>query len=372
LRTLCLSYEFPPLGGGGARVVDGLARTLGAAGHEIDLVTMGFRGLPSSERLPGVEVQRLLPLRLRQSVCSAAEMVPYLMTATAAATRLAKRHRYALIHAHFIYPDGVVAHLVKRATGLEYVITAHGSDVPGYNPDRFALLHRMGLPLWRRITSEARYIVCPSETLARLVSASNGGARVAVVPNGIDTTRFTPEQKVPGRVLVVTRMFPRKGVQHVLDAVARMRGTVDLHVVGDGPYLTALKEHARSVGVDPRFHGALENGSPELKHLYATSQVFVLPSESENFPVVLLEAMSAGCAIVTTRDTGCAEVVGDAGLLVPARDVRAIAEALDRLVADPGLSAALSCAARTRLVARFGWESVAEQYLRLYREVQAG
>jgi glycosyltransferase involved in cell wall biosynthesis len=353
-------------------VVDGLARTLGRGGHDIDLVTMGFRGLPSSERLPGVEVRRLWPLRLRQSVCSAAEMVPHLAAASAAAARLAKRRRYALTHAHFIYPDGVVAYLLKRATGLEYIVTAHGSDVPGYNPDRFALLHRLGLPLWRRITSEARYIVCPSETLARLVTASNGSARVTVVPNGIDTSRFTPEQKKRGRVLIVTRMFPRKGVQHVLDALAQRPVPVELHIVGDGPYLPALKERALSVGVDAEFHGALENGSPELRHLYATSQVFVLPSESENFPVVLLEAMSAGCAIITTRDTGCAEVVGDAALLVPPRDPNAIAEALSRLVEDPGLSAALSCAARTRLVARFGWDSVAAQYLRLYEEVQSG
>jgi glycosyltransferase involved in cell wall biosynthesis len=230
----------------------------------------------------------------------------------------------------------------------------------------------LGLPLWRRITSEARYIVCPSETLARLVTASNGSARVTVVPNGIDTSRFTPEQKKRGRVLIVTRMFPRKGVQHVLDALAQRPVPVELHIVGDGPYLPALKERALSVGVDAEFHGALENGSPELRHLYATSQVFVLPSESENFPVVLLEAMSAGCAIITTRDTGCAEVVGDAALLVPPRDPNAIAEALSRLVEDPGLSAALSCAARTRLVARFGWDSVAAQYLRLYEEVQSG
>ena len=110
----------------------------------------------------------------------------------------------------------------------------------------------------------------------------------------------------------------------------------------------------------------LDNGSDEMTELYERSGIFVLPSESENFPVVLLEAMAAGLAIVTTGGTGCAEVVGDAALLVPPKDVGALREALQRLICNPGLRASLGAAARRRLVDNFGWPVIAQQYVALY------
>lgn len=369
MRTLCLSYEFPPLGGGGARVVAGLTGALAGTGIHTDLVTMGFRGLPRRETHHGLSVQRLAPLRLRQGVCSAAEMVPYVVNATWAATRLARNNAYALNHTHFIYPDGLVAMSLKRTTGLKYIITAHGSDVPGYNPDRFRYMHRLSASLWRRIVSHAEAIVCPSRTLESLVLDSIPGARVTVIPNGIDPERFTEGEKQAGHILVVTRMFPRKGVQYLLEALAGIRKDVRVDIVGDGPHLPALKAQARRNDIDARFHGALANDSPELAHLYATAAVFILPSEAENFPVVLLEAMSAGCAIITTSGTGCEEVAGDTAMLVPARDAEAIGAALTGLLDHPDHARDLGRRARARLLEHFTWKRVAMRYRSLYEEI---
>jgi glycosyltransferase involved in cell wall biosynthesis len=95
--------------------------------------------------------------------------------------------------------------------------------------------------------------------------------------------------------------------------------------------------------------------------------IFVLPSESENFPIVLLEAMAAGLAIITTRGTGCAEVVGEAALLVPPKDVAALRAALCRLLCEPALRAALGAAARRRLTENFGWPVVAREHVALYQ-----
>jgi hypothetical protein len=93
----------------------------------------------------------------------------------------------------------------------------------------------------------------------------------------------------------------------------------------------------------------------------------VLPSEAENFPIVLLEAMAAGLAIITTAGTGCAEVVGDAGLLVPVRDSRAIGRALKRLVEDGDLRQRLGVAARRRIEENFTWRAVARRYVEEYQ-----
>jgi glycosyltransferase involved in cell wall biosynthesis len=84
--------------------------------------------------------------------------------------------------------------------------------------------------------------------------------------------------------------------------------------------------------------------------------------------MVLLEAMSAGMAIITTKETGCADVVGDAALLVKARDPMAIRNALEKLIKKPDLCEELGRAARKRLEDNFNWNKVAIKYVDLYKE----
>lgn len=366
---LCLSYEFPPLGGGGSHVVSGLAHALAADGTHVDLITMGYGDLPKSELADGVTVRRVGRFRSHRHMCSAAEMIPYVITSICHAYRAVKRSRYALNHTHFIFPDGVVAYVLKQVAGLRYVITAHGSDVPNYNPDRFRLLHKVLRPLWMRITSEAECVVCPSGVLQSLVVRTNGLARVTLIPNGIDSTRFSALKPKRNRILLVTRMFRRKGVQHFLRALAEVRPDYDVNIVGDGPYLGKLQTLAQELAIPVKFWGMLDNRSPELKELYETSRIFVLPSNSENFPIVLLEAMTAGLAIITTTGTGCEEVVGDSAILVDAGDTTMLAAKLAELVADPDLCARLGARARQRLCERFDWRRVADQYRRVFDRV---
>ena len=133
--------------------------------------------------------------------------------------------------------------------------------------------------------------------------------------------RFRSDRAKESAILVVTRMLPRKGVQHFLDALRGVDlGGYEVNIVGDGPYLPTLKEMAREHDVDVHFHGWIDNESPELEDLYKKSSIFVFVSEAENFPIVLLEAMSSGLAIISVNDTGCPEVLGESAFLVPPRD----------------------------------------------------
>lgn len=366
MHILKTSYEFPPLGGGGSKVANGIARRLVARGLQVDVSTMGFRGLPANEVIDGVNVSRVPGIRMRVSTCSFLEMVPYILLAPFRLARRARVAKYEINHTHFIFPDGVVAYVLKRWIGLPYVITAHGSDVPGYNPNRFRLLHKLLLPTWRRVVADASLIICPSRTIEDLIKHSSPNAKTRVIPNAIDTQKFEPKTKVPRRLLVVTRMFERKGVQYVIRALAALKEPFEVNIVGDGPYLSHVKALAEQLGVKARFWGHMDNDSPELKNLYESSAVFVFTSEAENFPIVLLEAMIAGAAIVTTAGTGCAEVVEDTGLLVPVRDPEAITAALQRLAGDPALVAQLGKAARIRVLENFGWDRIIDQHLAVY------
>jgi glycosyltransferase involved in cell wall biosynthesis len=356
------------LGGGGAKVAAGISRRLAARGYAVDLVTMGFRNLKRDEVVGGTNVHRVPGIRMRVASCSFVEMIPYVLLAPIRIIRQVRAQPYAINHVHFIYPDGIIAYIVKRFTGLPYVITAHGSDVPGYNPDRFKLLHKLLLPIWIRVTGDTSLILCPSASIESLIKAKNPNARTRIIPNAIATDKFPPGAKQPRRLLVVTRFFERKGVQFVTRALAQMPGVFDAHIVGDGPYLETVKGLAAELGVKAKFWGHLDNDSEQLRDLYRSAAIFVFTSEAENFPIVLLEAMTAGAAIVTTSGTGCQEVVGDTALLVPVRDAPAIASALKRLAESPELCEQLGARARDRALTQFGWDGVIDKHLEVYRE----
>ena len=368
MRILMLSYEFPPIGGGGARVVHGLSRELVRSGHEVDVVTMGFRGLPRHEEVNGVRVHRIPCLRRQAHVCTAPEAASYVLLALPTVWRLVHRRRFDINHTHFILPDGLLAYAVRCLTGLPYMITAHGSDVPGYNPDRLRVAHRVVAPLWKAVVRHAARMICPSEVLSTLVLNQSKEVKVTLIPNGIDVERFHANGKRPNRLLVVTRMLERKGVQYVLKALERFPCETEVHIVGDGPYLPTLRQMAEQAGIHVKFWGWLDNQAPELKELYESSSIFLLPSEAENCPIVLLEAMAAGTAIITTAGTGCAEVVGETGLLVQPKDPDSIRDALRRLLEQPVLCKELGQMARKRLDERFGWTAITKRYLEEYQQ----
>jgi glycosyltransferase involved in cell wall biosynthesis len=361
-------YEFPPIGGGGSRVVDGLSRELVRQGHEVDVVTTRFRGGPASEVVEGVNIHRVNCVRLKEHFSTLPEAALYVAASMGKIRDLVSRRSYDVNHPHFIFPDGFNARRIKDASGLPYVITAHGSDVPGYNPHRVRLLHHLLSPLWRTITREASALVCPSRSLQALVAERDPALRTSLIPYGFDVGRYRNDSRRERRILVVTRMLRRKGIQFLLQAAKQLPLRHEIHLVGDGPYLPTLRKLAVQAQLPVTFHGWLDNRSTELTRLFETSEIFVLPSERENFPVALMEAMDAGLAIVTTCGTGCEEVVGDTGVLVEPRDAVGLRAGLESLLKEPERIRRLGIAARDRIASEFAWPVIARRYVDLYAE----
>lgn len=368
MKILLLSYEFPPLGGGGAKVVQGTTNEFVKHGHEVDIVTMWHWGLALKQVVDGSRVYRIPCIRLKKSMCYSVEMILYILIAIPFVLSLVFRKNYDINQTHFIFPDGIIAWIVNKCTQLNYVITAHGSDVPGYNPHRFKLLHKILFPLWRVVIRGAKEIICPSFALQSLILQNDSVVKTILIPNGINVDKFRPNMEKKARVLVVTRMLERKGVQYFLKSLEQLEHGYEIHLVGDGPYLKILKGMVNEKHLDIQFWGFLDNQSKEIRDLYETSRIFVFPSEAENFPIVLLEAMAAGMAIITTKNTGCAEVVGDAALLVNKRDSKSIYRALKQLMIDPGLCEKLGHLARKRLEENFSWHAVVRQYIDRYQK----
>lgn len=134
MRILMLNYEYPPLGGGASPVTRALCEHLATAGHEVDVVTMGYRRLPRVELSGGVRVIRVPTLRHSPVRAETPEMLSYILAALPPTLALTQRWRYDVVHAHFIVPTGILAAAVRRISGLPLVITAHGSDIPRLQP----------------------------------------------------------------------------------------------------------------------------------------------------------------------------------------------------------------------------------------------
>jgi glycosyltransferase involved in cell wall biosynthesis len=367
MRILMTSYEVPPVGGGGGQFAKELALRLAELGDEVDLVTMRFRCLVRVERFPGLTIHRVPSVRRNLRSCSVFEAASYLLGAMPVMAGLLQKRSYHVVHSHFILPDGLLGWYAARSAGLPFIVTAHGTDVPSHNPYRVRFLHKCLGPVWRRLTSRASRIVCPSRVLKLLVESANNHARTIIVPNGFDADRFSTGKKRANRILLVARLVESKGVQYLLRALVGFDGDYEVVLTGDGPYRSYLQKLADSLKVHVRFIGWVDNQSEAFRDLYEKSRIFVFPSEAENCPLVLMEAMSAGLAIITTRDTGCADVVGDAAILVPPRDPSSIRAALQELVSSPERVAALGAEARRRARRLFDWSTVVEQYREIYR-----
>jgi glycosyltransferase involved in cell wall biosynthesis len=143
-KVLVLNYEFPPLGGGASPVSYEIAERLSKTGDfDIDVVTMGYKGLPEYEEInKNFRIHRVKCLRSKKEICHPWEQLTYLFFGYLKCCQLLKKSKFDICHCHFIIPTGVLAQKLKKKFGLEYVITAHGSDVQGFNTDRFKLLHK--------------------------------------------------------------------------------------------------------------------------------------------------------------------------------------------------------------------------------------
>ncbi len=323
-----------------------------------------MKDLAAREVLDDVEIHRAPCWRRHRHYTTALELLTTLRPAYRLAARLIEAERPDVIHVHFALPSGIVAYWLSKQFNIPYVLTVHGSDIPGYNPDRFKLSHRIAGPIWTRVVRGAAIVTSPSEFLARLLRQQLE-LPVHIVRNGYNAA---PRQGRQRRklVLVVARLFPRKGVQHFLQAVSGLPSDWEYLVVGDGPYMESLRSQAAEVASPAKFAGFINQ--TELIGLYEEASIFVFPSIQENFPMVLLEAMDAGCAIITTDAEGCAEVIGDSGIVIEKSNSLEIRRSLVQLMGSSTLRKELAAQSEAR-VKNFRWLRIAAQYTEVFQAV---
>ena len=372
LRVLLLCHEYPPIGGGAAAVCSALAKEYAEVSAAPTVVTMAMDDLPAQERVDGIPVFRVPCGRQRKEMASPWEGLVWAHQAFKLVRELHSREPFDVTHAHFIMPAGIVAARLKRSSKVPFIVTAHGSDVPGYNRERLKLAHLIVAPWWRRICKQADYLVSPSASLLESIHRNVQGIRALVVPNGFQPGRFRPLDK-QRRILLCSRLVERKGFQYFLAAMAGLDlAGWSIDIVGDGPMLANLKELAGRCSIPVRFHGWIDNNDPRLADLYGRAMIFAFPSEWENFSIALLEGMSAGCAVITTNISGNPEVIGDTGYLLRPRDSLSLRNAVRELTSDAELCMLLGDAAAVRARELFSWQQIGSRYMHLLNHLVPG
>jgi len=332
MKILIINYEFPPLGGGASPITYDLAKGYVQSGHDVDVVTMGYKGLPREEKIDGINVFRVRCLRSKKEICTPVEMLSFLIPALIKSYKLQKKECYDINHTHFIIPSGIVSFFLKKLTGLNYIITSHGSDVPGFNTDRFKGIHLFTKPILKIILRGAKGIISPSSYLKRLIhTKTSKDLKIDIIPNGIDLSEYRPRKK-QNIILSSGRALARKGFQHIIEAVHDMDIPWEVHIASDGPYLDELKQLAKGSRTKIVFHGWIDK--KKMIDLTSRAGIYMLVSERENASLALLEGLASGCAMITSDSTGCAETVGKAGELVRFGDVKEIKRKILKVIKD--------------------------------------
>lgn len=300
MKILVLNYEYPPIGGGASPVAADISRHLVLAGHDVAVVTMAFGDLPHLESVDGVTIHRVKCLRTKAFVCYPWEQLTYLISARRYIKALLRTERFEAVHVHFVVPTGVLGVWLKRRYSLPFVLTTHGSDVEGYNKNRFQLMHKLLRRPWKKICSEAYCVTAPSEYLRELIWKSDPTVSCEIVPNGIETSSYLQGPKEMS-ILTLSRLQPHKGVQDVIRAFAKINPEKwILTVAGDGPYRAELETLVSACDISNKvcFNGWIENKSYKLKEVLARASVFVSMSRFESYGISVAEAIASGCNVI--------------------------------------------------------------------------
>jgi glycosyltransferase involved in cell wall biosynthesis len=323
-------------------------------------------------------------VRLRATAIAAAPLA--VLAGWFKALRVAQKKRATIMHAHWVVPGGVIGAAAARS--LPLVISLHGSDV--FVAER----HRAVRLAARTAFGRAQWVSACSEDLrARAVAIGAETAHSSVIPYGVDSDRFRPDSDARTRarerlgladnvplVFAVGRLVRKKGFEYLIDAAAMLKSqhpTLRVAIAGDGDLDADLRARARDAGVGDTvlFLGVVPHH--EVPQLIAAADIAVAPSvhdaagNVDGLPNTVMEIMASGTPLVTTPVGGIGAVATDGvtARLVPERDARALATAIDSLLRNPSAGLPLGRQARDLMCRRHSWERVAEDFEAIYEQV---
>ena len=330
-----------------------------------------YHKVPAVEQRQGIEIHhprypvipgvswRIAPLLIEQSSIGLAR-------------ELYRKHGFDLIDAHFAFPDGVAAGRIAQSLRLPFLVTARGSDIND-SPNHF--LPRRFL---RTSLRHAAHIIAVSKRLKeRMTTLGASGNKISVLPNGVDTELFKPQQTsgLAARygvsepfILSVGSLRELKGHHLVIEALATRKELQDysLLIAGNGTMKTQLEQLIARFNVGERVKLIGEVTNDSLPALYSAAELFVLASSNEGCPNVVLEALACNTKVVASDVGAVPDLLPDEmhPYMIKRRSASAIAE---QLVAC--LDAKLATNVARDRALELGWEKTCASVYALMQSV---
>jgi glycosyltransferase involved in cell wall biosynthesis len=320
---------------------------------------------------------RLIPIKMRRR-----SLAPWWEIATVAELiEIYRRERPDLVH-HVAMKPVLYGSLAAALAGVPAVV--HALAGMGYIFTSSGVKARLLRPLirtafrWLLDRSHSRLILQNPDDVAVMTKATVAPKRVVLIRgSGVDTEAFAQSDELDGTpvAVMVSRMLWDKGVGELVEAARLLqRRGVPLRVVLVGspdPENPASIPERQLRDWDASGDVAWWGERSDVANIWANCHIAVLPSYREGLPKSLLEAAACGRPLVATDVSGCREVVRDGatGLLVPPRDARALADALERLARDRDLRRRMGAAARDLVTREMSEQVVVAQTVALYRSL---
>jgi glycosyltransferase involved in cell wall biosynthesis len=401
LRICLLTYRGNPTCGGQGVYIKYLGQALKELGHEVDVLS----GPPYPEladgiplhKLPGLDLynpEHLFKVRDWRDLLSPVNQYEFLSMCAGGfpepftfGIRVSRHLRALQKHYDVVHDNQSLAYgLLKIATGYPMVATIHHPITVDRDTEIGATgswLHRLKIRRWysfltmqKRVARRLSHLITVSRCSQRDISREFriSPQRFSVVPNGINTDYFYPlpgVQRAKNQILVTNSAdTPLKGLRYLLEAVALIRRERAIRVVVVGSpkkngEIEALVERL-SLGDAVRFTGRIPNEA--FARYYAEATMAVIPSLYEGFGMPAGEAMACGTPVISTAGGALPEVVGEAGILVPPADARALQEAIVSLLDQPERCIQLSQAGLARVKRSLTWRHAAVKTVEVYRE----
>ena len=370
LRVALISSSFAPHVGGVETHVAQVATELHARGHAVEVWTVD-RGMWSSRAFP-VPVRYLptpLPARSLDGLFRTVWSIP---RAWREWRRTYSRFRPDVLSVQCYGPNGVYAAALQRVFAAPLVISSHGETLGDDNGvyARSALLRRS----LRAALAQASAVTAPSSYVLDDLRSRFGLVGGTVVPNGVDLSIGAVDPDIPRQrlVLAIGRLGRMKGFDLLIDAfaLAGLEG-IRLEIIGDGPERVRLQQQIIELGLVESVTLVGEKDAAAVARRIGDASVVVVPSRSEAFGIVALEAWRGGTALIMTSRGGATDFVrdGEDALLVDPEDTAALAAALTSVTTDESLRQRLADSGAAR-VGGYGWPEVALAYEELFARVR--
>ncbi len=361
-----------PTHGGSGVVATELGKHLAERGHEVAFISyaapLRLTELPPRVSFHEVEIEQYPLLK----------HFPYTLALASKMAEVARLKELDLLHAHYAIPFGAAALLAKQIVterDLRVVLTLHGTDITlvGNNAS-FRPVTTMTIQRADAVTVVSNWL--KEETLRQFPI----DRELSVVYNFIDPERHVSERCpcIPDRsrstqktLMHISNFRPVKRIRDVVAVFAEVAARIDcrLVLVGDGPDIPVARETAEELGVLDRvvFVGVVDRVAP----LLASADLLLLPSSTESFGLVALEAMASGVPVIASDVGGLPEVVqhGVTGYLAPVGDVSRMAHHAQELLCDEALCRRMCTAAKRRAVEAFAHHELVPRYEAVYRNV---